>query len=118
VVVGVGLSAKATRNEIVALVTAALAHAGYTFPPSAIATRSLFAGDHRLDFGCPVVGFDDRLLVDRSRPVERRAGLQARVAETAAALAAGIDIAHVGPTERSAHATAAVAVPMRAEEQP
>lgn len=119
VVVGVGMSSHATRDEILALVTAALAHAGHAFPPDAIATRSHFVGDPRLELGCPVVAFDDQLLVDRSRPVDRRAGLPARVAETAAALAARIDLADVGPTERSPHATAAVAVavPALAEEQ-
>jgi hypothetical protein len=110
VVVGVGMSSRATRDEIVALVTAALAHAGHAFPPGAIATRAQFVGDPRLELGCPVIAFDDQLLIDRSRPVDRRAGLAARVAETAAAVAARVDLADVGPTECSAHATAAIAV--------
>ncbi|MFV0523350.1 MAG: hypothetical protein ACK5RL_02510 [Acidimicrobiales bacterium] len=114
VVVGVGMSSRATRDEILALVTATLAHAGHNFPPGTIATRSHFVGDPRLDLGCPIVAFDDQLLVDRSPPLDRRAGLPARVAETAAALAARIDVADVGPTARSAHVAVAVAV---AEEQ-
>lgn len=110
VIVGVGMSSAATRDEVRGLVAGTLARAGLAFPPSAVATRSVFADDPRLRFGCPVVGFDDDLLVARSAPVERAIGLPARVAETAALLAAGDGMVRLAATDRSVHATVAVAV--------
>lgn len=110
VIVGVGMSSRATRDEVAALVAQALAEQGFGFPPTTIATRAALSGDPRLQLGCPVVGFHDEVLVGHSGPVERSVGVAARVAETAAALAAGVAPARSGPVRRSAHATAAVAV--------
>lgn len=107
VVVGIGISSRATRDEIAALVRDALANAGADGAPVHIATRSSFADDPRLQLGHPLVGIDDHTLVEHSRPVDRAVGIPARVAETAAALVAGIDPSQVDVI-RSAHVTVAV----------
>jgi hypothetical protein len=110
VVVGVGMSTRATGDEIAALVRQAMEHHGFEFPPSVIATRAVFVEDERLQFGCPVIGFDDGELVANSEAVDRAVGLPARVAETAATLAAGAGGRLAVPIHRSAHSTVAVAV--------
>lgn len=110
VVVGLGMSTKATSEEVTRLIRRALDHEGLAFPPTAIATRSAFVDDQRLQVGCQVIGFDDSALIEHSEPVARTIGLPARVAETAASLAAGPSGRVIGPVHRSAHATAAVAV--------
>ncbi len=74
-----------------------------------IATRDRFVLDRRVDLGVPIDGVTDDRLVAASAPCSRPFGLQARVAETAALLAAGSRDALIGPVERSAHATVAVA---------
>ena len=75
-----------------------------------VATRDRFVLDRRLDLGVPVDGVSDDRLVAASAPCTRPVGLQARVAETAALLAAGDgDAELIGPVDRSAHATVAVA---------
>ena len=108
VVVGVGMSSKATRSEIADLLAGLLVRHGLTMGDvTTIATRRCFVGDERLALGPAVVGFADDELVAASAPPARSVGLPARVAETAAALASG----HAPGTEawiaRSAHATAA-----------
>ncbi|MEJ5253744.1 MAG: cobalamin biosynthesis protein [Acidimicrobiales bacterium] len=110
VVVGVGLSSAATADEVRQLVVAALEDHGLSFPPTAIATRSRFVDDARLDLGCGVIGIDDEELLAASQPVSRSVGIAARVAETAALLATRPGGRLLGPMHRSAHATAAVAV--------
>lgn len=110
VVVGVGMSTNATRDEIAGLVRDAMHHHGFATPPSAIATRAVFTNDERLQLGYDVIGFDDDQLIAHSAHVERTVGIPARVAETAAALAAGPSGRLAGPTHRSAHATVAVAI--------
>ncbi len=67
VVVGVGLSSRATATEVRDLVGAALrAHRLALDDVQAIATRTSLAGDPRLQLGLPVVGVADDVLVDRS----------------------------------------------------
>jgi cobalamin biosynthesis protein CbiG len=110
VVVGVGMSTQATGDEVATLVRQAMEHHGFEFPPSAIATRAVFVDDKRLEFGCPVIGFDDGELVANSKPVDRTVGVPARVAETAATLAAGAHSSVATPIHRSAHTTVAVAI--------
>lgn len=102
VVVGVGLSSKATAAEVAALVDEVL-EAGDEL--ALVATRARFADDVRLQLGPPVVGFEDEDLVAASDPPERTVGLPAKVAETAARLAGGQG---EGTVHRSAHATAVV----------
>lgn len=74
-----------------------------------VATRARFERDERLALGPPVVTFPDDELVAASEQTEREVGIPARVAETAARLAAG-PTAVVGPVLRSAHVVAALAV--------
>lgn len=109
VVVGVGLSSKATSEEVAWLVADALSVVGMTIDDvSAVATRSQLAGDERLRLGPPVTGFDDDVLVAATAPVHRAVGIPARVAETAATLAVGPGAAC--SLHKSAHVTVAVAV--------
>ena len=110
VVLGIGLSSRATAEDVALAVDEALCRVGLAAPPAAVATRTVLADDARLRLGWPVIGIDDAELVHRSRPVERAVGLPARVAETAALLAAGDGSRLLGPTHRLAHVTVAVAV--------
>lgn len=110
VIVGVGMSTHATRDEIATLIRDTMRHYGFSAPPFAIATRAAFADDERLQLGCTVIGIDERELIAHSEPVDRAIGIPARVAETAAALAAGPTGRLAGPSRCSVHATAAVAV--------
>jgi cobalamin biosynthesis protein CbiG len=110
VVVGVGLSSRATAGEVRVLVDEALgAHRLGLADVEAIATRASLAGDPRLALGPPVVGVPDEVLEERSDPPERSFGIRTRVAETAA-LVAGGSAALLDPTRRSAGATVALAV--------
>jgi cobalamin biosynthesis protein CbiG len=110
VVVGVGLSSRATAGEVRALVDEALvAHRLGLSDVEAIATRASLAGDPRLALGPPVVGVPDEVLEERSDPPERSVGIRARVAETAA-LVAGGSAELLEPVRRSAGATVALAV--------
>jgi cobalamin biosynthesis protein CbiG len=109
VVVGVGLSTRATAEEVRALVTAVLAEQRLDLDDvTAIATRARFAADERLRLGPDVVGVPDEVLVESSEPPGRVVGLPARVAETAALVVAGSGDLLVA-TQRSAHVTVAVA---------
>ncbi|MCU1500794.1 MAG: Cobalamin synthesis C-terminus [Ilumatobacteraceae bacterium] len=106
---GIGMSSRATATEVRELVEAALAEHRLTLDEVAlIATRQRFAGDPRLRLGPPVSGIDDDALEAASLPCTRSFGIRARVAETAAALAAGGHV--VGTVQRSAHVTLAVAM--------
>lgn len=110
VVLGIGLSSKATADEVRTLVHHALSGRNLDLADVClVATRDRFVLDHRIDLGVPVNGVTDERLVAESDPCTRPVGLQARVAETAAVLAAGGRDALIGPVERSAHATVAVA---------
>ena len=111
IVLGIGLSSKATADEVRALVLHALFDRHLDLDDvCVVSTRDRFVLDHRLDLGVPVDGVTDERLVAASEPCARSVGLQARVAETAALLAAGAaDATLIGPVERSAHATVAVA---------
>jgi len=110
VVLGIGLSSQATADEVRALVHHALSDRHLDLADVClVATRDRFVHDRRIDLGVPVDGVTDEHLVAASAPCTRPVGLQARVAETAALLAAGSRDALIGPVERSAHATVAVA---------
>jgi cobalamin biosynthesis protein CbiG len=109
VVIGIGLSSRATAEDVALAVDEALRSVRLAAPPSAVATRAVLANDARLRLGLPVIGIEDAELVHRSRPVERAVGVPARVAETAALLAAGDGSRLLGPTHRLAHVTVAVA---------
>ena len=118
VVLGIGMSSKATAEEVRALVSAALrGHQLQLGDVAVVATRQQFAFDKRLAFGRPVTGVSDQRLVAESGPCERTVGLCARVAETAALLAAtqlgsqGTTATLLGSVQRSAHATVAIAAP-------
>lgn len=110
VVLGIGLSSQATADEVRALVHRALSDRHLDLADVClVATRDRFVHDRRIDLGVPVDGVTDERLIAASAPCTRPVGLQARVAETAALLAAGSRDALIGPVERSAYATVAVA---------
>lgn len=110
VAIGIGLSSKATAEEVRALVHQALHDRRLDLSDVfVVATRDRFVLDRRVDLGVPIDGMTDDRLVAASAPCSRLFGLQARVAETAALLAVGSHDALIGPVERSAHATVAVA---------
>jgi len=111
VVVGVGMSSRATAEEIRALVCTALSDRRLSLADVAfVATRERFEHDLRLDLGPPVAGIPDDVLVAASQPCDRVIGLPARVAETAALVTAGAGAAAlIGTVTRSAHATVAIA---------
>jgi cobalamin biosynthesis protein CbiG len=111
-VLGVGLSSSATAEEVRALVYAVLGeHELELSEIDSIATREQFARDERLQLGPRIVGYDDRVLEATSAPCSRTVGIRARVAETAALLAAASGGAGrlLAPARRSAHVTVAVA---------
>lgn len=110
VVLGIGLSSKATAEEVRELVHHALRDRQLDLGDVClVATRDRFVLDRRIDLGVPINGLADDRLVAASAPCNRSIGLQARVAETAAMLASGDRDALIGPVERSANATVAVA---------
>jgi hypothetical protein len=109
VTLGIGLSSKATTDELRALVTAVLdQHHVQLGDVSSIATRECFRHDRRLQLGPVVVAYSDATLEAHSAPCERSVGPRARVAETAALLAAGAEVL-LAPVQRSAHVTVAIA---------
>lgn len=110
IVLGIGLSSNATADEVRTLVHHALSDRRLDLGDVClVATRNRFVLDRRIDLGVRVDGVTDERLVAESAPCTRPVGLQARVAETAALLAAGSRDALIGPVERSAHVTVAVA---------
>ena len=111
-VLGIGMSSKATADEVRELARRVLVQAGVAFDALAlVATRERFDADDRLRIGPPVVGIPDAILLDRHPAPGRTAGLAARVAEGCALVAAGVSAELLVPTTRSAHATAALASP-------
>ena len=111
VVIGVGLSSKADAAEVRLLVENALADRALGLDDVAtIATRSKFTDDPRLHLGPPVIGYPDEVLEEKSAPCERTVGIRARVAETAAMLASGVDPGAVDALWRSAHVSVALVV--------
>jgi cobalamin biosynthesis protein CbiG len=109
VTLGIGLSSKATAGEIRALVEAVLdQHHVQIGDVSSIATRERFRHDRRLQLGPAIVSYSDAILEAHSTPCERTVGPRARVAETAALLAAGTD-GLLAPVRRSANVTVAIA---------
>jgi hypothetical protein len=116
VTLGIGLSSKATADELRSLVAAVLdRHQVQIGDVSSIATRERFRHDRRLQLGPAIVGFSDATLEAHSAACERSVGPPVRVAETAALLAAGADRL-LAPVERSAHVTVAIAANERGGE--
>lgn len=111
---GLGLSSGATRSEVLDLACRTLARAGYDlWAVSVVSTREVFAGDRRVSLGPPIMSIDDATLVDKHpaiRTLGRVPRFDARVAEGCALEGAGPGAALVVATQRSPHATAAVAV--------
>jgi cobalamin biosynthesis protein CbiG len=116
VVVGVGLSSRATADEVRELVDAALrAHGLGLSDVELFATRACLADDPRLQLGSRVVGVADAVLEERSDPPERSVGIRARVAATAALVTGGASTL-LEPVRRSAGATVALALAMSPSE--
>lgn len=111
-VVGIGMSSRATQREVAELVDTVLAQAAVTLDAiGLIATRERFVGDERVRFGPVVLGVDDGALLARHPAPARPDGrLAARVAEGCALIGAGPGAELVVATTRSAHATAALAL--------
>lgn len=118
-VVGIGMSSKATRGEVRGLVEEVVGRADVDLDAvSLVATRERFVDDERARLGPPVIGVDDATLLDRfpaAPGTSTGAGtrLAARVAEGCALTAAGAGAELLVGTTRSAHATAALAVAFR-----
>jgi len=107
---GVGLSSKATGDEVHGLVDEVLLQAGLPLQDiELLATRFRFVDDPRVRIGPPVVGVEDAVLLDRF-PEPGRVGFAARVAEGCAIIGAGSGAELLVPTTRSAHATMALAI--------
>jgi cobalamin biosynthesis protein CbiG len=107
---GVGVSSKATGDEVRGLVDEVLRQAGVRLDAIALlATRMRFVDDDRVRIGPPVVGVEDAVLLERF-PESGRVGLAARVAEGCALIGAGRGAELLIPTTRSAHVTLALAL--------
>ncbi|MPY96088.1 MAG: hypothetical protein GEV08_24415 [Acidimicrobiia bacterium] len=109
---GLGLSSKATRQEVRELVDTVIALAAVGLDAvSLVATRMRFVDDDRARFGPSILGVDDRALLARCPAPQRpRDGIAARVAEGCALTGAGPGAELLVGTTRSAHATAALAI--------
>lgn len=110
-VLGVGLSSKATRREVRELVDKVVAQAAVGLDAVAlVSTRKRFVDDDRVQLGPAVLGVDDGDLLARyPAPTRPDGGLAARVAEGCALTGAGPGAELLVATMRSAHATAALA---------
>lgn len=107
-VLGIGLSSRATAEEVRRLARTVVEAAGTDLGSlAAVATRPRFLTDARLRLGPPVVGVDDEVLRDRYPAPGAR--FPAKVAEGCALRGAGEAAELLVPTTRSAHATAALA---------
>ena len=111
-VLGVGMSSKATVEEVRALAQRVVRQADVRLDAVAlVATRERFVADDRARIGPPVQGVDDAVLLERypAPPRTDGRGFAARVAEGCAMTAAGESAQLLVATTRSAHATAALA---------
>lgn len=110
-VLGLGLSSKATAREVLDLVETVIAQAAVSLDAIGfVATRARFVDDDRARLGPPVLGVDDsELLAQHPAPPRSGAGFAARVAEGCALIGAGPGAELIVATTRSAHATAALA---------
>lgn len=110
-VLGVGLSSKASRQEVRELVDAVVTQAVLGMDAIGfVATRVRFVDDDRLRLGPPVLAIDDDvLLAQYPAPLRTDGGFAARVAEGCALTGAGPGAELLVATIRSAHATAALA---------
>ncbi len=109
IVLGVGMSSKATPGDVRSLADRVVRQAGLgAASVTALATRARLADDPRVAMGFPVVAVDDGCLLDWF-PEPSRALFPARVAEGCALIAAGPGSSLVVPTVRASHATAALA---------
>ncbi len=111
-VLGIGMSSKATRQEVRELVDTVIAQAAVSLGAvNLVATRMRFVDDDRARFGPTVLGVDDSDLLDQyPAPQRPDDGFAARVAEGCALTGAGPDAELLVGTTRSAHATAALAL--------
>lgn len=88
-VLGVGMSSRATHADVLGLVNEVLTKGDVQLAHVAfVATRARFVGDERLQLGVSVVAVDDEELLERFAS-PRRAGFAARVAEGCALIGAG-----------------------------
>lgn len=112
VVVGIGMSSRATVGEVQDLIDEVLRAASLTRADiAAVATRQCFSDDARLPAGIAVDLVPDADLVAASPPPDRTVGIPAQVAVTAATLATQRrwgSAQVVVPPRRSRHATAAI----------
>lgn len=112
VVVGIGMSSRATVGEVQDVIDEVLSDASLSRADVvSVATRDRFGADERLPVGVAVDLVTDAELIAASEPTDRTLGIPARVAVTAAAVAAtrrwgGARV--VVPTRRSPHVTVAV----------
>jgi cobalt-precorrin 5A hydrolase len=108
VALGIGLSSKATVDEVRALAQEVLDRAGVGLDVVTwVATRSRFVDDPRVRLGPDVCSIDDTTLLERyPKPTGPS---PARVAEGCALHAAGPEATLLVGITRSAHATAALA---------
>lgn len=111
-VLGIGMSSKATRQEVRELVDTVLAQAAVDLDAiNLVATRIRFVDDERVRLGPPVLGVDDgALLAQHPAPQRPDDGFAARVAEGCALTGAGSGAELLVGTTRSAYATAALAL--------
>lgn len=115
---GLGMSSRATRDEVRRLALGVLARAGVGLDAvNVVATRTSLVDDDRAHLGPLVIGIDDDVLLDRHRAPPWPAGPKrfgAMVAEGCALEAAGPQPTLLVATTRSAHATAALATAAQA----
>lgn len=116
---GVGLSGRATSDDVTEAIGTVLAEAGWRWDDvDVVATRGLLADDDRLiGLGKPVSGFEDQrlatvALATPSGPVLERLAAPA-VAEAAALLAAGPGSWLVVPKRTGRYVTVAAATSSR-----
>lgn len=108
-VLGVGMTTRATREEISTLFGELLARADVRLEMvDVVATRLRFVDDERLQLGLPIVGVEDSTLLERF-PAPDRVGFAARVAEGCALVGAGDHAQLLVEPLRSAYATMALA---------
>lgn len=111
-VLGIGMSSKAARQEVRELVDTVIGQAGVGLDAvSLVATRMHFVDDDRVRFGSLILGVDDSdLLAQYPAPQRLGDGFAAQVAEGCALTGAGPGAELLVGTTRSAHATAALAL--------
>ncbi len=113
---GVGLSGRATRDDVAEAIGTVLTEAGWRWDDvDVVATRGRLTHDNRLiGLGKPVVGFEDQRLTDVAVATPADPGLERlgapAVAEAAALLAVGPGSRLVVPKRTGRYVTVAAAV--------